>query len=201
MFLKRVLSISASILLLALACPLGASVANASTIVSTFGPGDTYDVTSGYTIGDTQAIVQGLQFIPAETAVVQTIEIAAFRNAGGTTMNLALTNDAGDQPGSVLETISICCIGAVPSIHLVNSILRPLLTGGTKYWLVVSRGAAGDLFGWNRNFDLPFWLNAQQYSGGPWIVGLGWRGGMRISSDGSTPTKATTWGRLKSIYR
>jgi hypothetical protein len=69
----RILGVYCAVLLLA-------SLANASTIVySTFGPGDAYDETSGWAIGDAGVFVQGLQFIPVETAVVQTIEIAAFR--------------------------------------------------------------------------------------------------------------------------
>jgi hypothetical protein len=202
MLLKRMFYASALILMLAPAYHLGASLANASTIIySTFGPGDTYDVTSGWTIGGPGVYVQGLQFTPAENGVVQTIEIAAFRPAGGTAVNVSLTTDAGDQPGSVLETVPICCFGDTASIQLANSVLRPLLTGGTKYWLVVSSVAAGDFFGWNRNLNPPFELNAQQSMGGPWNIGSSYRGTMRIRSDTSTPTKATTWGRLKSLYR
>lgn len=179
-----------------------ASLANASTIIySTLGPGDSYDRSSGWTIGGAQVYMQGLQFIPSESAVVQTIEIAAFRNAGGTALNVALTSDAGDQPGSVLETVPICCFGAAASLKLANSVLRPLLTGGTKYWLVVSPVAVGDLFGWNRNLDFPPALNAQRSMGGNWILGLDWQGAMRIRGDAATPTKATTWGRLRSLYR
>jgi hypothetical protein len=116
-------------------------------------------------------------------------------------VNVSLTTDAGDRPGLVLETLPICCFGPVASIHLANSVLRPLLTEGTNYWLVVSPVAAGDSFGWDRNLDSPYLLNAQQSMGGPWNLGLSYRGAMRISSDTPTPTRGTTWGRLKSLYR
>ncbi len=202
MFLKRLLYASASVLMLALACHLGASPASASTILfSTFGPGDTFDMTSGWSIGGSGVYVQGLQFTPAENGVVQTIEIAAFRLAGGTGVNLSLMTDGGDVPGSVLETMPICCFGDVASIQMVSSVVRPLLTGGTKYWLIVSPIAAGDYFGWSRNLNPPFLLNAQRSMGGPWSFGLEYRGTLRILSDTSTPTKATTWGRLKVLYR
>ncbi|TMQ56367.1 MAG: T9SS type A sorting domain-containing protein [Candidatus Eisenbacteria bacterium] len=191
MFLKRMLYASASILMLAAAYHLGANSANASTIVySTFNPGDTYDVTSGWTIGDTPVVVQALQFTPTESGMVQTIEIAAFRIAGGTAVNVSLTTDAGDQPGSVLETVPVCCFGDIPSIQLANSVLHPKLSTGTKYWLVVSPVAAGDHFGWNRLLDPPYALNAQQSMGGPWSVGLEYRGTARIRGDASTPTIA-----------
>ena len=194
--------VCAGLLLLAPAYRLGASLANASTIVySTFGPGDTYDENSGWTIGGSGVWVQGLQFTPAENAVVQTIEIAAFRLAGGAAVNVSLMTDASDRPGSVLETVPICCFGDVASIGLANSVVWPLLTGGTKYWLVVSPIAAGDAFGWNRNLDLPGALNVQQSMGGPWSAGLDWQGAMRIRGDAVTPTRAMTWGRLKSLYR
>lgn len=202
MFLKRMFYASASILMLAPASPWGASLAGASTILySTFGPGDTYDLSSGWTIGDTGVYVQGLQFTPAVSGVVETIEIAAFRNSGGTVINLTLMTDAGDQPGAAIETVPICCFGAGASIQLAYSALGPVLTGGTKYWLVVSPAAAGDLFGWSRNFELPPAMNAQQSMGGPWTVGPSWQGTMRIRGDGPTSTKATTWGRLKALYR
>ena len=201
MFLERLLYASASILTLALAC-LGASSANASTVLfSSFGPGDTFDMSSGWSIGGPGACVQGLQFTPTESGVVETIEIAAFRLAGGTAVKLTLMSDAGDQFGSVLETLPICCFGDAASIQLAHSVLQPMLTGGTKYWLVVSPVAAGDDFGWSRNFAPPFLLNAQQCFGAPWNINPSWRGTMRISSDTSTPTKATTWGRVKSLYR
>ena len=202
MFLKRLLYASASVLMLALACHLGASPASASTILySTFGPGDTYDMYSGWTIGGPGVYVQGLQFTPTESGVVQTIEIAAFRLAGGTGVNLSLMTDAGDQLGSVIETVPICCFGDVASIQLTNSVLHPLLASGTKYWLVVSAIVAGDFFGWTRNLNPPYPLNAQQSMGGPWNIGSSYRGTLRIIGDSSTPTKATTWGRLKILYR
>ena len=202
MFLKRMFHVSAAILMLAPACHLGASLANASTIVySTFGPGDSYDASSGWTIGGSGGFVQGLQFTPVESGVVQTIEIAAFRLAGGTTLNVSLATDAGDRPGLVLETVPICCFGDVASVQLANSVLRPLLTGGTKYWLLVSPIAAGDHFGWNRNLALPPALNAQRSMGGPWSVGSDWQGAMRIRGDAPTPTRGTTRGRLRSLYR
>ena len=181
MFLKRMLYASAAILMLAPAYHLGARSANASTIIySTFDPGDTYDVTSGWAIGDTQVWVQALQFTPTESGMVQTIEIAAFRLAGGTAVNVSLTTDAGDQPGPVLETLRLCCFGGTPSIQLANSVLHPKLSAGTKYWLMVSPVAAGDYFGWNRILGPPYALNAQQHNGGPWRVGLEYRGTVRI---------------------
>ena len=201
MFLKRMLCAAASFLMLASACHLGASTANVSTIYSTFGPGDTYNGSSGWSIGGPGVYVQALQFTPAESGVVQAIEIAAFRLAGGTAVNVTLTNDASDLPGLVLETLAICCFGDVASIQLANSVLHPILLGGRKYWLVVSPVAAGDEFGWGRNLDPPYLLNAQQSMGGPWSVGLTWRGAMRISGEQSTPATATTWGRLKNLYR
>jgi len=182
MFLKRMLYVSASIVMLAPAYHLKASSANASTIIySTFNPGDTYDVTSGWTIGGTSVLVQALQFTPTESGMVQTIEIAAFRLSGGTAVDVSLMTDAGDQPGSVLETVPVCCFGDVPSIQSANSVLHPNLSAGTKYWLVVSPVAAGDLFGSDRLLDPPYALNAQQPMGAAWhVYGLDYRGTLRI---------------------
>jgi hypothetical protein len=201
MFLKRVLYATASMLLLASAGPLGTPASASTIIYSTFGPDDTFDLSSGWTIGGTQVNVQGLQFTPAENGVVETIEIAGYRNAGGASMNVSLMADAGGQPGAVIETVPICCFGDAAAIQLAYSVLTPLLTGGTKYWLVVSAPNAGDTFGWSRNFDLPPALNAQQHLGGPWVVSYEYQGTMRLRSGTSTPTRATTWGRIKSLYR
>jgi hypothetical protein len=198
MSLQRVLKASASILMLALVS-LGARPAGADVIYSTFGPDDFFTWT-GWTIGGPQASVQALQFIPAQTAVVETIEIAGFRLAGGTAMNVSLAADAGNQPGAVIETVSICCFGDIPDIQMANSVVHPPLTAGTKYWLVVSSDAVGDHFGWARNQELPAGRNAQQQNGGSWFVSFDWQGAMRISSPTSTPTMSTSWGRLKSLY-
>jgi hypothetical protein len=179
-----------------------ASAANASTVIySSFGPGDTYDMTSGWAIGDTPVYVQGLQFTPAVNAVVQTIEIAAFRLAGGAAVNVSLYTDVGNQPGVVIETLPICCFGFTSHIQLVHSVLRPLLTGGAKYWLVVSPIAVGDYFGWSRNLNPPFEPNVQRSMGGPWIVGDSYRGTLRISTAAPTPVRVSSWGRVKSLYR
>jgi len=202
MFRNRVLYAAAAILTLATANYLGAGLASASTIVySSFDPGDAYDQTSGWTIGGTLVAVQGLQFVPTGTGAIQTIEIAAFRLAGGSAVNISLMTNVADRPGLVLESMPICCFGDAPSIHLASSVLRPVLTSGTKYWLVVSPIAAGDLFGWSRNLNPPFALNVQQQMGGPWVAGDGWRGTLRIRSDAPTPTRTSTWGRLKSHFR
>ena len=201
MFLERVLT-AASILMLMPSHDRGVSIANASTtLYSTFDPGDIYDQFSGWTIGGSRVNVQGLQFVPDVSGVVQTIEIAAFRLAGGSGVNISLRTDVGGMPGSVLETLPICCFGDAASIQLVNSALKPALTAGTTYWLVVSPIAAGDQFGWNRILHPPFLLNAQQSMGGPWVLGLDYRGTMRINGDVVTATKGTTWGQLKNLYR
>ena len=187
--------LAGSLALALIAAPFTAATAAsplASTVIySTFDPGDIYDTNSGWTIGGTSVLVQAVQFTPTESGTVQTIEIAAFRLSGGTAVNVSLMTDAGDQPGSVLETVPVCCFGDVASIRSANSVLHPNLSTGTKYWLVVAPVAAGDYFGWDRLLGPPYALNAQQPMGAPWhVYGLDYRGTVRIRGDAPTSTIA-----------
>jgi len=202
MFNKRVFHACAATLMLAPAL-LGWNPANAAVIYSSFGDDDSFPflLSSGWTIGGPVGLVQGLQFTPAQSDVVQTIEIAAFWIAGGTALNVSLMTDTGNLPGTVIETLPVCCFVEPGSIQMANSVLRPPLTGGTKYWLLVSPVAAGDHFGWCRNFEAPLALNAQRFVGGSWSIGFEWQGAVRISGEASTPTSSASWGRLKSLYR
>jgi exosortase sorting signal-containing protein len=178
---------------------LGSAVSAADVIYTTFGPGDTYDTSSGWSIGGVGVMSQGLQFTPASGGTVQTIEIAAFQVAGGTDLNVSLMTDAAGQPDSVLETVQIGPFAAIPSIQSASSVIKPLLNSGTKYWLVVSPINASDDFGWNRNVTLPPAPNAQRSGTAPWVLFSDFQGAMRIT--GATPTGVavptlSTWGMV-----
>ena len=152
----------------------------ADVLFSTFGPGDTYDTTSGWAIGDTLVWSQGLQFTPSVSGRVHTIEIAAFRLAGGAFLNASLFTDNADQPGSLLELVQVGPFGSAPSIMTAVSVIRPNLTTGTKYWLVVTPISEGDSFGWNRNLILPPALNVQRTGTNPWVTHLDYQGTVRL---------------------
>ena len=66
-----------------------------------------------------------------------------------------LTADAGAQPGAVIEsfTLSGAALGAVGNnnpLVVANSVLHPLLTAGTAYWITTS-SPLSDSITWNFN--------------------------------------------------
>jgi hypothetical protein len=167
-----------------------------------------YASNPGWEIGGPRDLVQGLRFSPTQTGAVQTIEVFAFRIAGGTAVDLSLMTDSGSSPlgpglpDSVLETLRICCFGTLTSVQVANSVLRPVLTAGTMYWLVVSPIAAGDYLAWVNNQHNSCAPNVQQPVGAPWNYDYcDYRGTLRIRGDAPTPTKVTSWGRVKALYR
>jgi hypothetical protein len=70
------------------------------------------------------------------------------------------------------------------------------------YWLVVSPIAAGDYLAWVNNQHNSCAPNVQQPVGAPWNYDYcDYRGTLRIRGDAPTPTKVTSWGRVKALYR
>ena len=116
--------------------------AEATVIFSNFGPGDTYDFTTGYTLGG-----QPGYFVPGEAftngpsgATLDSIEVAAGIVAGQNSLNLQLMSDAGGAPGSVIETLTVSDplgpFGTFGPPLLASSVLHPLLSPLTQYWVI-----------------------------------------------------------------
>lgn len=136
---------------------------------------------------------------PSSSSVVATVEIAVARLAGGTSVNVSIMTDSAGQPDTVLETLAIGPYSATPSIQLANSVVHPLLTAGTKYWLVVTPINSGDEFIWCRNITLPSAPDAQRHDAGSWRLSSDYQGTMRLTGDPPGPAVPTLSGWALSL--
>jgi hypothetical protein len=135
------------------------SVAGASTIFDNFGPGLTYDINSGNTVGnafDGNDYAEGNTFTSPLSGIFQSLRIAlscAFSCPD--LFSVFLTTDAGNQPGAVLENFSVAGgvlgpIGTNNAPLVLNSVVLPQLIVGHQYWVAVA-GPLTDTISWNLN--------------------------------------------------
>lgn len=150
-------------------------------LFSSFGPGFSYDFADGNPVGSDFGIFgdewQGETFTTGITATLSTIEIAiSDTGASGDPITVALRLDAGGAPGAVLESFSVSAGAGGPlgSYHppiVLTSILTPLLTAGTKYWLTAAAPITS-AYTWDFNStgaSAPHAISID--SGASWFVG------------------------------
>jgi hypothetical protein len=134
-------------------------VASASVIFTNFGAGHSYDTTSGNSIGnafDSNNYAEAVSFMPTAAANFGSVSLALscfFVCPDNYTVDL--TADGGAQPGAVIEgfMLSGAALGPVGNnnpLVVANSVLHPLLTAGTAYWVIVS-SSLNDSITWNFN--------------------------------------------------
>ena len=126
-------------------------------IFSNLGPGDSFetggaaygfggDPLSGFTTG---GIDQAAVFIPQGNFFLDSIELplklrrillSGEEFLGPNELDLSVMADANGAPGEILESIYLIDAMSVgePALTVANSVLRPLLRRGVRYWLVVS---------------------------------------------------------------
>jgi hypothetical protein len=164
-----------------------------SIVFSNLGPGDSYQGGSGYTVGNLGAgggyRVYGFAFTVGATSTdLGTIGVAVGFVTGTNQLTINLDADSGGSPGSVIESFTLN--GAMPpfgtysmgNLVTATSVLHPLLTAGSQYWVVVSvpnDGTSQAAWALNSTGDMgPFAI----YSNGTEIVnGTGLRGAMLIT--------------------
>ena len=148
--------------LLAVVCCLSflAPAASANGIIFTnFGAGQSYNTLVGDQIGnffDGSNYAEGSTFTPSLTSTFASLDIAlsCFFTCPDPFI-VALTQDGGDQPGTVIEGfavpgISLGAFGVNNPVVVLNSVLHPTLTLGTQYWVTVSSGLNNSI-AWNLN--------------------------------------------------
>jgi len=136
-------------------------VARASAILfSNFGPGLSYDTSTGNPVGNDLAGFdewQGESFKPVTTATLSSIEIAlsavAFSSLSPVTV--ALWSDVGNRPGAILERFAnpVGAIGPLGSNNpalVLNSSLFPVLSVGSQYWVTAASPLTSS-YSWNFN--------------------------------------------------
>jgi hypothetical protein len=136
-----------------------APAAEAAIVFTNFGPLSAYDVTSGNPAGnafDGNDYAEGNTFTPLNSGALISFRIAlscAF--ACPDSFGVFLTADAGDQPGTVLESftvpgLSLGALGINNAPILLTSVLMPHLTTGTQYWVSLTAPLT-DSVAWNLN--------------------------------------------------
>ena len=127
----------------------------AATIVSTFGPADSFDAGSNWAIsGPTNGFIieqhLAAPFTPTSSFSFDSADLALFLSSGLNQIQVVLMNDVGGLPGSAIETLTLGGIAGT-AIYSVNSVLNPILNAGTPYWLAGLPGGSDTIVGWHLN--------------------------------------------------
>jgi hypothetical protein len=152
------LSVNLALWVLTLAAP---TEAWADPIFTNFGASLSYNITTGGAVGNGQDstgfnYAQGDTFMPAADANLGSIVIAlSYLSVPADPITVALMADAGDQPGAVLESFTVDpstlgALGASNAPVVLTSLLNPLLSAGTRYWIAVSSPVTSSI-AWNLN--------------------------------------------------
>ena len=133
------------------------AVAGWSSVIDTFGPGDSFQPPPGQIIGGgslrgdpppNQGVTQAFEFTPVASTFLSSVELALQyvfvpgRATGPANLDVSIALDNAGTPGGALETVHLTnVLGGVafaPGVVSANSGLNPLLQAGTPYWLVVA---------------------------------------------------------------
>ncbi len=140
---------------------LAAGQLQADPIFSTLGPGDSYFLSAGTPIGypgsDSHDADSGFQFslTVGTPHTVDSIGLAAgyiSSVTGRNEIDVWLMTDAGGRPGEVIEAFNFQNLGAWGQnnpLLVGDSVLNPVLTPGTAYWLIASSPLDDTYAGWN----------------------------------------------------
>lgn len=133
----------------------------ATLLYSNFGPASSYNTSQGNSVGNAfdftgNNYAQGDTFVLAGNAIFTSMRLAlscAF--ACPDPVTVSLDRDAGNQPGTVIESFNIAgaSLGPLGSNNapiVLNSLLDPTLTIGTRYWITVEADL-NDSVAWNLN--------------------------------------------------
>ena len=157
----------------------------ASVVFTNFGPAPTYNTSQGNPIGnafDGFTYAEANSFVLSGDAVFSSMRMALSCFAScPDPFSVTLNQDAGNQPGAVLETFvvptgALGTLGASSPPLDLNSVLNPALTNGARYWVTVSADP-NDSIDWNLNVTGDLSATALSADGG-----LDW-----FSPSGNTP--------------
>jgi hypothetical protein len=159
------------VIMLLLAIP-----SHAAVIFSTLGPGDTYNTSVGYAIGvSPYEYEQGNSFAFSVAApyYLDTIELAVGHVSGTNEIDVWLMSDAAGEPGAIIEAFNFTNLGAFGDnnpLLVGTSVLRPVLTPGTYYWLIASAPNSDTWAAWNYSSPAVSGSRAYREGAGPWSV-------------------------------
>jgi uncharacterized protein (TIGR03437 family) len=156
-------------------CTSGIVRADTSDLFSNFGPGMTFDTTTGWVVAGNGQVV-AMQFIPSASAAFADAILPLGLDSPSTVIQATvyLETDTGNKPGTIIEEIPV---GPFSTATLVTakSTLHPLLMGGTPYWLVVASSSSSTLAIWYGDTagDVPtdnVAFNSAGSPTGPWMI-------------------------------
>ena len=140
-------------------------LANAATIFSNYGDGDTHMTSEGWAVlynvqpprypTDTDWN-PAMTFTPADNYYLETIEITVDLSVGDNELDVWLMNSSNNMPGNIIETFRLSNLMDDHSWDhhdpiMINSVLNPILNVSTQYWLALSTPTAGTLAVWYKN--------------------------------------------------
>ncbi len=153
-----------------------------STIFTNFGTNDSYDTGTRYTVDRGQWL--GVQFTPSASGAASSILLPLGMFNGGTYNGLpsddlliSLRAPGSDPTGTVLESwpFAPTDLAFAPSIRTLNSVVHPILTSATAYWLRVESDAMWNAqtcclsYTWSANSTGMFGVKYTDDQGLSWI--------------------------------
>jgi len=94
-------------------------------VVGQYSPGNSY--------------ILGAAFTPAANYALTQIQALMYFSSGQNDMVLSIQSDSGGAPGATMETWHLVnVLGSATSIASVNSVLRPTLVSGRRYWITAA---------------------------------------------------------------
>lgn len=160
-------------------------------IYSNFGPGMTYNSGTGYSVNGTNNTGQVLavRFTSTGNFTFTSAQLAMIYFSGTNQLQVSLATNASNQPGTILETITLNNAVTNPSsVITATSTTNPLLSAGTDYWLIAFAPAANTFMGWNSSLadfsnGSNFAYNNAHSQTGPWAQETGIRPAFQINGN------------------
>ena len=156
------------LLLLAVPC-------NAGPIFNTLGSGNTHDISDGWIVGTSSDIDVGNQFsFTGSNYRLDTIEVAVSMDCGPNKVDVWLVNDTSGKPGIIIEAFSFTDAmkptGQNNPLLVGHSVLHPILSPLTDYWLVVSVPNTDTRAAWMKSSPVIADTVADRQGTGLWTV-------------------------------
>lgn len=173
----------------------------ASVLYTNFLNGSGYSSSQGNPIGsffDGSNYAEASSFLLGGDASFSSLRIAlSCFGSCADPFSVTLSQDAGSRPGGVLEAfavagISLGPLGTANPPVVLNSLLSPLLSADTRYWITVSSGIQ-DSLAWNLNSTGDRSITALSMNGGAtWFSPAGTTPGA-FEVNGVTPEPESAW--------
>ncbi len=151
------------------------SKAAAAEVFSSFGPGDSFYINSyGYVGYDDEYDVTfelAYQFTVETTDYyLDSVDLAIKSVMAPSAATVIVTDDNGDEPGTILESVSFDAPDEL-SILTAGFSGTTLLANGESYWVWLSAPGAGNLVGWyHNNQDITGYQASDTDGGASWYV-------------------------------